>query len=550
LKIETQPLEEHQVKLVAEFEPEVLEKYKLRAAQKISKTNRIPGFRPGKAPYAVIRRMVGEETIEHEAIDLMLDDEYQNVIKEAGIDPAGPGNLDEIVSTNPPKFAFTVPLAPKTALGDYHSIRRPYEVPAITEDRVDQVVKNMRASYSTAEPVERPVQEGDLVTLRLTGELTHPAEGENALVFHGSSPQMIVGENDLEVDNWPFDGFTRELVGLSLDGEKELTHSYPAEEEDEKLRGKEVKFTVKIESLKSLNLPEVTDEFAQSLGDYATVAALRQSIRETLEQNEQREYDNKSLTGIVDEIRGISTILYPPQVLQEEVDRVVHSLEDDLAQQKMDLSTYLKTINKEKEEFIETEAKPVARQRLERTLILDEIAHAESIQLDVEALQKEAKRTMAALQNDPEYRKMAKGRKSDDLARGVTIDSANRVLNRQVLERLKAIARGQLELQPEIVAAASPDEPEKPETEPVASSVEPIEAETEPVASSAEPVEAETAPVASSTEAVAAVENPAAEGPAAAEAPAAEGAAGESPDVAAGPKVKKARKKKIETSTE
>jgi trigger factor len=477
LKIETQPLEEHQVKIIAEFEPDVLEKYKQRAARKISQTNRIPGFRPGKAPYAVIRRMVGEETIEHEAVDLMLDDEYENVLKEAAVEPAGPGNLEEIISTNPPKFAFRVPLAPEIKLGDYHSIRKPYEAPIITEDRVDQVVRNMRASYSTAEPVERPVQEGDLATMTINGVLTHPSEGEEAQVFAESSPQMIVGENDLETDNWPYANFTRELIGMSANEEKDITYTFPADDEEEKLRGKEVKFHVKVTGVKSLTLPEVNDEFAQSLGDYQTVADLRQGIRQTLEGNEQRDYDNKYLTSIIDEIRGKSTILYPPQVLQDEVDRVIHSLEDDLAQQKMDLPTYLKTINKEKEEFIETEAKPVARQRLERSLVMDEIAKAEAIKLDIEELKKESSRTLAALQNDPEYRKLAKGRKADDLARGVTLESANRVMNRQVMERLKAIARGELVAQPEAAAVETTPESEKVETEPVTTLAAPVEAE-------------------------------------------------------------------------
>jgi trigger factor len=487
LKIETQPLEENQVKIIAEFEPEVLEKYKQRAARKISQTSKIPGFRPGKAPYVVILRMVGAEAIEHEAIDLMLDDEYQNVIKEAAINPAGPGNLEEIISTDPPKFAFTVPLAPEIKLGDYHSIRKSYELPSITEDRVDQVVRNMRASYSTAEPVERPIQEGDLATLTIGGVLTHPAEGEEAQVFPESSPQMIVGENDLEVDNWPYVNFTRELIGMSANEEKEIVYTFAADDEEEKLRSKEVKFSVKITSVKFLTLPEVTDEFAQSLGDYPTVADLRTSIRKTLEDNEQREYDNKYLTSIIDDIRGMSTILYPPQVLQEEVDHVLHTLEDDLAQQQMDLSTYLKTISKEKEEFIETEAKPVARQRLERSLIMDEIARAEALQLDMDALQQEASRTMAALQNDPEYKKMAKGRKADDLARNVTMESANRVMNRQVMERLKGIASGQLDAKPEVVSA----EPVTAEAAPVEPSSAPAAVETV-AETSDEPLAAET----------------------------------------------------------
>ncbi len=458
MKIETQPIEGHQVKIIAEFEPEVLEKYKQKAARRISESAKIPGFRPGKAPYAVIRRLYGDETIEHEAIDLLLDDEYQNVIKVSGVNPAAAGNLEEIISNDPPKFSFTVALQPEVKLGDIHSIRKPYELPLVPEDRVDQVVKNMRASYSTAEPVERPVQEGDLVTVKLKGEFTQPNEGEDPVAIAETTPQMIVGENEFEVDDYPFVGFTRELIGMNAGDTKEILHTITAEDPPENFRGREIKFTATVESVKKLTLPEVNDEFAQSMGEYENVEALRKSIRQTLEENERRDYDNKYLTEIIDQIRGMSTINYPDVVLKDEIDRVLKSLEDDLAQRKMDLPTYLKTLNLEKDAFIEAEVKPVARQRLERSLILDEIAHAENIQLDMEALQKETQATMSALSNDPEFRKMSRGRKGQDLARGVTLESANRVLNRQVLDHLKAIARGELEQQPaEVKAEGQPE---------------------------------------------------------------------------------------------
>ncbi len=445
MKIETQPIEGHKAKIIAEFEPEVLEKYKQRAARRISETSKIPGFRPGKAPYAVVRRLYGDETIEHEAIDLLLDDEYQNVIKESGLNPAAPGNLEEIISHNPPKFSFTVALQPEVKLGDYRAIRKPYELPLITEDRIDAVVRNMRASYSTAEPVERPVQEGDLVTVKLKGEFTHPAEGEDPVAIAETTPQMIVGENEFEVDDYPFVGFTRELIGMNAGETKEIVHTITAEDPPENFRGKEIKFTASVESVKKLTLPEVNDEFAQSIGDYENVEAMRKSIRQTLEENDRRDYDNKYLTEIIDQIRGLSTINYPDVVLQEESDRVIKSLEDDLAQRKMDLPTYLKTINQEKDAFIEAEVKPVARQRLERSLVLDELAHAEEIKLDLEALQKERDATMSTLANDPEFKKISRGRRGQELERGVTLESANRVLNRQVLDRLKAIAKGKLE---------------------------------------------------------------------------------------------------------
>ena len=126
-------------------------------------------------------------------------------------------------------------------------------------------------------------------------------------------------------------------------------------------------------------MPEVTDEFAQTLGDYTSVEALRTSIQKNLVENEQREYDNRYFSDLVDQIVKISEIKYPPQMLQEEIDRVLHSLQHDLEDRKMDLPTYLKTLGKEQAAFIAEDINPVAKRRLERSLILDEIARAEKI---------------------------------------------------------------------------------------------------------------------------------------------------------------------------
>ncbi len=483
MKIETQPLENHQVKIIAEFEPEVLENYKQRAARKIAQTSKIPGFRPGKAPFAVIRRLYGDEAIEHEAVDLLLDEEYQAVIKESGVKPAAPGKLDEIISTNPPKFSFTVPLQPEVKLGDYRSVRKEYQPPLITEDRVDQVIKNMRASYATAEPVERPAQEGDLVSVSIKGDLAAPAEGEDPIAFPENTVQMIVGENEFEIDDFPYLGFSRELVGMNANEEKTLVHTYPADDSDERLRNKDVKIVAKVLSVKSLTMPELNDEFAQSLGEYESVEAMRKSIRQTLEDNEKREYENRYVTDVVDQIRGLSTVNYPPEILQDEIDRVLHSLEHDLADRKMDLPTYLKTINQEQDAFIESEVKPVAVQRLERSLVIDEIAQSEKVELDMDALQKETEATMAALSRDPEFSKYSHGRKAQDLARNVTMESANRVLNRQVMDRLKSIARGELEQKPEPVAAAieaASEAASEPKSEPKEKKARKKKTETKP----------------------------------------------------------------------
>ena len=102
LKIETFERDDHQKKIIAEFDADTLERFKRQAARKIATESRIPGFRPGKAPYDMVRRIRGDQAIQEEAINLLLDDAYPQVIKEAGIDAYGPGQLEEVLSLDPP----------------------------------------------------------------------------------------------------------------------------------------------------------------------------------------------------------------------------------------------------------------------------------------------------------------------------------------------------------------------------------------------------------------------------------------------------------------
>ena len=210
MKIEKEFRDDQQVLLTAELDSEVLEQFKRRAARNISKQAKISGFRPGKAPYDVVLRLYGEQAIEQEAIELIVEDYYPRFLDEAAVDPSGPGTLQEIVSINPPKFNFLIPLKPSVELCDYRSIRKDYNLEAVTDEDVSKVIENLRQNYAESEPVDRPAQEGDLVFVKITGKLVDAAEDE-APVFNETPAELIVGGNEMRPDNWPFDGFTKEI---------------------------------------------------------------------------------------------------------------------------------------------------------------------------------------------------------------------------------------------------------------------------------------------------------------------------------------------------
>ena len=198
MKIETEHLEDHQVKLTVEIEPERMSSSKQIAARKIAKRLKIPGFRPGKAPYPVVLRHAGEAAIVEEAIDVLVSDIYPDLIEEGNIEPYGPGTLENIVSIDPPVFEFVIPLIAKVELGDYKEIRKEYSKADITEEDVDEVISGLQEQQATIEPVDRACEIGDLVTVRFSGVEVNP-ETEDGDLFHypaRSIPFLVRAEED------------------------------------------------------------------------------------------------------------------------------------------------------------------------------------------------------------------------------------------------------------------------------------------------------------------------------------------------------------------
>lgn len=445
MKIETVALEDQQTRLIVEVEPETLEKYKRQAARKISESQKIPGFRPGKAPYDLVLRMYGEEALTQEAIDLMLDKVYPEALEEAGVTASGAGKLEEVVKMDPPTFSFVVPLPPSVELSDYQDIRKEYAPAEVTDEQVESTVRRLQRSYSTAEPVERASQAGDLVSFKMSAKRVNPKEGEKDTLVEESSYQMIAGEEDDEQEQaWPYEGFTNELVGLSANDTKTVTYTFDDESPYEDLRGKEAEFTIVVDNVKEMTLPELTDEFAQSLGDFENVEAVRGAIRTQLEQNISQQYEQDYFDGLVEELVGKAEVKYPPHMLEEEIHQFIHSVEHNLEHDRLDLETYLKMRDMDRETFIETEVKPAAEKRLVRSLVLEEFARRENINVKNEEIQAIYYSALQQTEQSSELKQIRTRNKqsTQDMANSLAMNTVNNIFNRRLMSRLKALATG------------------------------------------------------------------------------------------------------------
>jgi trigger factor len=442
LKIEQKKRDDHQVNVIVECDSEQLDQYSTKAAQKISRDSKVPGFRPGKAPASVIRRMYGDEYIQNRAIELLVDDIYPLMLDETKIKPSGPGSLEQIISNNPPKFSFIVPLEPEVDLKNYLSIRKTYTPPTLDEVEVKKTLTEFQRMLAVAEPVERPAASGDMVYLKLSGTIQNPSEGQDPFILKESDTQVWIGDES-EEEPFPYKGFDNVLVGLSSDETKTVTYKYKKDSKYTDLQGKTVDYEVKVLSVKIMKLPDLNDEFAKSLGNFESYDALVESIRSRLIERNQDSYDKKYFEDLLDEITAQSVIAYPPQMLDDEVEHLLDHFKQDLAEQKLDIDAYLKLNNKEKDKFIEEELKPEAKKRLERSLVLEQVAKSENIQLSQEEISRELNATLSNLQNTKDFQKLNRKSNSQQLMNAMAVQAASRAMNRRVLDLIKSIASGE-----------------------------------------------------------------------------------------------------------
>jgi len=444
LKITTEPRDDHQVTIVAEFEPSELDKYKGQAARRIASRAKIPGFRPGKAPYDVIARLYGEPAIEEDAIEIMMEKVYPEILDEAKISPAAPGTLENLDKGDPIKFTFVVPLEPTVDLGNYREIRKEYTPEPVTEPQVEEFIQRLRRTYATAEPVERPAETGDLVYVKLDAVLTQPTEDDKPELLKDSPLQLVIGENDPEENGYPYTGFGDELIGMAANDEKTIQYTYSEDSKFEKLRGKAVEFHVLLQNIKKMTLPEVNEEFAKMFGEYESVEQFKEAVKGQIEARQNNEYDQGYFEGLLEEIAGKATVKFPPQVLEHEMEHVVENVTHDLSHQHMDLETYLKTIKKEKDEWMENEVKTAAAKNLTKSLVMQELSRVEAIKLANEDLQAEATNMLAEMQQNTDPKALEKQLKNKEFVNMITMEAASRVMNRKVFERIKEIATGKL----------------------------------------------------------------------------------------------------------
>lgn len=452
MKINSQTTsDDHQLLLTVEIEAETMETARQKAARKIAQRVKIPGFRPGKAPFNVIEKQVGADAIRDEALDIVLDDVYPKLIEETGVKPYGPGTLEKVhEDKTPPLFEFRVPLSPEVKLGEYDKIRLPYEDKKPEEKDIEKVLNDLREQSAMLSPVERAAQEGDIAYILMSA---NRQDGGAELLPERRYP-VVVEKADVDTKTeWPFPGFSRTLIAMKAGEEKSFPHTFGKDSEFEDLRGQTADFKIKMEEIKARELPVLDDAFAQTLGEYKTVADLRTEIERQLTENFKRQVREEYEDLIVTKMIADSEIKFPPQMLHHEVHHYIEDMVPDLNARGLDLDTYLKSRQLTLEQF-EEEVEPRVEERLKKSLVIMEASRKENIEVPEGEVQTLVEQKLGQLQqalSEQELRRLL----NKDNIQGLVSRTLTEEVIRRTLARLGAIAQGKGEEHRKETAAAS-----------------------------------------------------------------------------------------------
>jgi trigger factor len=402
MQVTVSPAPRSSLNVRVELPPERLDSAISEAVRHLSQRTKIHGFRPGKAPRAVVERAVGPAAVLEEAMDHLVQRAYRDALVEQQILPLAQADVkvEQGEEGKPVIFTATVPVRPDVKLGDYRGFNFKPEIETIDDAKVQKVVDELRDQNATLAPVEdRGARNGDYAVIKYKGTRDgEPFEG-------GSADRMplIIGEERL------IPGFEDHVVGLEPGGTTAFDITFPADYPESTLAGATAHFEVELRELREKLLPPEDDDFARSLGTFADLPALRKEIQARLERNAIDKARHEFADKIIEYATANATLELPDILVDQEVEIMHDELRGSLARQGIAEEAYLKVVEKT-EADLHADFRPRAEKRVKVLLVLSKIAEDEGIAIadrDVEAEVRQARqrygndrRTMAYFESE------------------------------------------------------------------------------------------------------------------------------------------------------
>jgi trigger factor len=350
----------------------------------------VPGFRPGKAPRAIVERYVDAERVRERALEKLVGDTYYKAIEEQGITPYRQPEVDQLPDLEDKKpFAFkaVVPLEPQVTLGEYTGLTVERPIFQVTDAMIEERIQRMREERARLDRVtDRGVQEGDVLI------------AENQVVLEGDENPEPPRRQLVQVGN-NIPGFDAAILGMMPGEERTFELTYPDDFDDEARRGKKAAFTVKLSSISAKKLPDLDDNFAMQVAGVETLDDLRTTLRQRIEAEAERLSNELAEQRLLEEIIHRSTIHFPSALVREEVQDKLRNLTNDLRQNNISYPQFLAQTGHTQEEH-QQQLYAQSETQIRTLLALRQIAVQEALQTDEASIDAEFDRLLSEGQID------------------------------------------------------------------------------------------------------------------------------------------------------
>ena len=357
--------------LTIRLEEQELESAKNKAARKLSKSMRIKGFRPGKAPRSIVERMVGAATLRNEAIDDSLPELVGPAIDEAELQPATPPRVEAVrdAQDGGVDVDIKVTLWPVLdAVPDFSGRKITVESPVVTDEEITSQIDRLRDQYAELEDVARPADTGDFVMINISAAVEGqdvPEATADDLLYEVGSHSFIPGLDDI-------------LGGASIGDIREGPGTLPPGFGEDEAREATLKVLVK--GVRAKRLPEVTDEWVSDVSEFDSIEELTNRIRTNLSIMKLDAADRVFRDRLLDEISSELGFEMPEALIDAELEAAFHNLAHTLEQQGLDFANYLRITGQSEQQFVD-ELKSRSERTLRTRILLDSVVAIDGLEL-------------------------------------------------------------------------------------------------------------------------------------------------------------------------
>ena len=398
MKTNLKKLEKSQVEIEFELTAEEFGKHLDKALTHLKSHVKMDGFRKGHVPAGMVEEKVGKENLLMEAGDLAVKAAYPKLIEEQKLEPIGDPEVQikKIAKGSPFEFTVKVTVLPEIELPDYRKIASQMKIGeiSVTEKEIEDTIDYLQKSRAKFTAENRPAQAKDFVEIEYQ---TEALNGGKAI-----KDRFILGEGGFLKD------FENNVIGMSAGQEKEFMAKFPENTPRKDLAGKDATFKVKMLSVQKMELSEINDEFAKSLGQDArvtgsagtpvsafdTLVALKENLKEGITLEKKESEKQKRRGEILENISTNITFDIPEKMVDFEEVRLLDDLKTQVSSQfKISFEEYLATIKKTEEE-IKKSFRLEAEKRIKNFLVLRQIGRQENIEVSEEELAEDLQKLM------------------------------------------------------------------------------------------------------------------------------------------------------------